>query len=191
MHQLSFVHYQVIEFLISENIVKRGITIKEFRRKIHDYGIANASRFAGETEDGSDAIFKFADEKGSHGYFDACRKSRNVVQTRLRSFKNSMMLHIYHPRMSYKSCSYAHYMDGQKVIPIIMHCYKPSNKLVLYESNGSTFITDIYSCDKELDAVFLSRKWDNIACASGPTKCLFFERQMCHHDVVNNKVTNH
>ena len=110
-------YWAAIEFLISENKVQRGITIKEFRKQIHDYGIENVSRFAGRKMDGSDACFKSSN--GDHGFFNSFRVSRNAVTTRTRAFLNSTMLNIYRPNKTYRSCTIEHYMDGGNVLPII------------------------------------------------------------------------
>jgi len=98
---------------------------------------------------------------------------------------------------TYHSCTIEHFMDGGNVLPIIMHCYKPSNKLMVYESSkfnhhkthGYVFSTDVYSYNKDLDTVYLTLYKDKIEDVSGPKKCLFFEKQRCHYDVVNNKET--
>jgi len=70
-------------------------TIKEFCKQIHDYGMENASRFADQEKDGSDAI---KSSNGDHGYFNLFRVSRNAVDTCTCSFLNSTMLNIYRPR---------------------------------------------------------------------------------------------
>lgn len=182
-------YWAVISFLVSEHKVKSDITIKQIRKEIHDYADKHKERFAGMEVNGSDAIFKLSD--GDPGFKSGQRARRTPVATRLRGFVNCIMLNIYNSKKNYKTCTYAHYMDGSKVLPIVMHCYKPSNKLVVYESiqhnnDGFIYSTDIYTYNKELDTVFLERRNDCIAHVPGPKKCLLFQRSRHHYDILNN-----
>lgn len=64
-----------------------------------------------------------------------------------------------------------------------------SSKFNHHKTHGYVFSTDVYSYNKDLDTVYLTLYKDKIEDVSGPKKCLFFEKQRCHYDVVNNKET--